>query len=83
MNDKLLNIDNNPKEASNLLNNYFTDVDKNIAKKFNQTNIFLNKCNNNIRCSFDKIFKKKKKNVSELKTIIQTLKMILLPDMIR
>lgn len=34
VNNNLLNMDDNPKEASNEFNNYFIDVGKNFAKKF-------------------------------------------------
>lgn len=74
MNDKILNIDDNPKEVSNVFNNYFTDVGKNLAKNFNKThNLVLNKSNDNILCSFDKIFLEKI-DVSELRIIIQNFK---------
>jgi len=74
VNDKILNIDDNSKEVSNVFNNYFTDVGKNLATNFNETlNLVLNKSNNNILCSFDKIFLEKI-DVSELRIIIQNFK---------
>lgn len=37
INDITYNINDNPKEASNVFNKYFTDVGKNVAKKCNKT----------------------------------------------
>lgn len=74
MEDKYLNINDNPEEASNAFNNYFTDVGKNLAKKFNKTsNLNLNKRDNNILCSFDKIFQEKI-DISEIRRIILNFK---------
>jgi len=74
MEDKYLNINDNPKEASNAFNNYFTDVGKNLAKKFNKTsNLNFNKRDNNNLCSFDKIFQEKI-DISEIRRIILNFK---------
>lgn len=46
-------------EASNVFNNYFTDVGKNLAKNFNKiSNLVFNVHDNNISCSFDDFFRK-------------------------
>lgn len=75
--NKLLNIENNLKEASNVFNDYFTDVGKNLAKNFKncnkRSNLVFNIHDNNISCSFDKIFLEKV-NISELRLIIQNYK---------
>jgi len=74
VNDIIFNIDDNPKELSNMFNNYFSNVGKNLAKKFKKTqNLVLNKSNDNILCSFEKIFLEKN-DVSELRIIIQNFK---------
>jgi len=36
VNDNILNIEDNLKETSNVLINYFTDVGKNLTNKFNK-----------------------------------------------
>jgi len=61
--------------VSNIFNNYFSNVGKNLVKKFKKTqNLVLNKSNdNNILCSFEKIFLEKI-DVSELRIIIKNLK---------
>lgn len=57
-----------------MFNNYFTDVGKNLAKKFSKTsNLFLNKRDNNILCSFDQFFLEKI-DVSEIRQIILNFK---------
>lgn len=74
MKNKLLNINDNPREASNVFNNYFTDVGKNLAKKGNKTsNLILNKRDNNILCSFDNIVQEKI-DVLEIRQIILNFK---------
>ncbi|XP_060867472.1 uncharacterized protein LOC132942833 [Metopolophium dirhodum] len=56
VNNNLLNIDDNPKEAANEFNNYFTNVGENLAKRF--------------RKNPDLIFNLHKVDVSELSLII-------------
>lgn len=54
VNNNLLNIDDNPKEASNKFNNYFIDVGKNVAKKFTKNPDLVFKLrNDDTLCLFD------------------------------
>jgi len=70
VNNNLLNIDDNPKEAANESNNYFTNVGENLAKQFMKNpDLVLNLRNDNILCSFDEFFLDKV-DVSELSLII-------------
>jgi hypothetical protein len=56
VNNEILNVHDIPKKVS-VFNNYFTDVGKHLAKKFNKThNLVLNKSNDNILCSLIKFF---------------------------
>jgi len=43
VNNEILNVHDNPKEVSNVFNNYFTDVGKNLAKIFKATFLTDNK----------------------------------------
>jgi len=67
VNDNIWYIEDNLKEASNVLNNYFTDVNKMLANQFNKrSNLVLNIRDKNIPWSFDNIFLDKV-DVSEIR----------------
>lgn len=74
MNNNLLNIEDNPKEAANDFNNYFTKVGENLAKKFSKNpDLVFDLSNKKIPISFDKVFLDKV-DVSELSLIILNYK---------